>query len=111
MKKSKKTKKIIILEKNFMQNQPQQEIKLADNIPGADYANFMQVSHTKEEFLLMFANIAGLSGKVVGKIMTNPGHMKRIVSVLKDNINKYEASFGKIMEAEAPRDEIGFSDK
>lgn len=96
-----------------MQNQPQQpkEINLADNIPGAEYANFMQVSHTKEEFLLMFANIAGTSGRVVGKIMTNSGHMKRIVSVLQDNISKYEASFGKITEAEAPKSEMGFSDK
>jgi hypothetical protein len=94
-----------------MENQQPRELKLVDNVPGADYANFMQVSHTKEEFLLMFANVAGLSGKVVGKIMTNPGHMKRIVSALQENIGRYETSFGKITEAEAPKNDIGFSDK
>ncbi|MFA6534411.1 MAG: DUF3467 domain-containing protein [Patescibacteria group bacterium] len=97
-----------------MTNQPNQptEIKLADNIPGAEYANFMQVSHTKEEFLLMFANIAGLSGRVIGKIITSPGHLKRIIKALEENVKMYESKFGEIKEAEAPTGkEIGFSDK
>lgn len=94
-----------------MENQPPREIKLVDNIPGAEYANAMQVSHTKEEFLLMFVNLAGGTGKVVGKVFTSPGHMKRIVSALQENIARYEASFGKITEAEAPKNDIGFSDK
>ncbi|MFA5358947.1 MAG: DUF3467 domain-containing protein [Patescibacteria group bacterium] len=93
-------------------NQQPTEIKLADNIPGADYANFMQVSHTKEEFLMMFANVAGLSGRVIGKIITSPGHLKRIIKALQDNVKMYEDKFGAITEAEAPAGkEIGFTDK
>jgi len=87
-----------------------QEIKLADNIPGAEYANFMQISHTKEEFLLMFANLVGLSGRVVAKIITSPGHMKRISNALVENLKNYEKAFGAIEEAEAPK-EIGFGDR
>jgi hypothetical protein len=84
-------------------NQPQ-EIKLADNIPGAEYTNMMQVGHTKEEFNFMFANIMSMSpsGKVVGKIITTPGHFKRMIAAMKENLDKYEATFGKISEAEAP---------
>ncbi|MFA5076715.1 MAG: DUF3467 domain-containing protein [Patescibacteria group bacterium] len=92
-------------------NQPQ-EIKLADNIAGAEYANLMQVSHTKEEFMMMFANIAGLSGRVVGKIITSPGHLKRIIKALQENLKMYEDKFGSIQEAEAPTGkEIGFDAK
>ncbi len=39
------------------------EIKIADNIPGAEYTNIMQVNHTPEEFTMIFANVAGASGK------------------------------------------------
>lgn len=88
-----------------------QEIKITDNIPGAEYANIMQVHHNKEEFMMMFANITGVSGRVVSKILTTPGHMKRILFALQDNLKKYEDRFGPIKEAENPKDEIGFNDK
>ncbi|MDD4607057.1 MAG: DUF3467 domain-containing protein [Patescibacteria group bacterium] len=90
------------------QPQPNKQIKLADNIPGAEYANIMQVSHTKEEFMLMFANIAGPSGRVVSKVITSPGHMKRIVAALQENLKKYEDSFGQIEKADSPNTEMGF---
>lgn len=86
----------------------QQQIKIADNIPGAEYANAMQVNHNKDEFQLMFLSIMGGSGKVTGKIMTNPGHYKRIVAAMSENLKKYEDNFGEIKEAAAPEKEIGF---
>ena len=95
-----------------MENQPQ-EIKIADNIPGAEYTNIMQVNHTQEEFTMIFANVAGPTGKVVSKVITSPGHMKRIVEALGENIKKYEEQFGIIKTAVAPeaQKEIGFSEK
>lgn len=90
--------------------QPNQ-VQIADGIAGAEYTNAMQVSHTKDEFLMMFANIAGPSGKVVSKVITTPGHLKRIATALQDNLSKYEAKFGKIVEAQAPeKSEIGFQE-
>jgi len=100
-----------------MQNQqpnPQskQQIQIADNIPGAEYANAMQVGHNKDEFRLMFLNLFPPSGRVTGKIITTPGHMKRITRALSENIKKYEEQFGEIEEANAPeQSEIGFSEK
>jgi hypothetical protein len=84
------------------------EIKIADNMPGAEYANAMQVNHTKEEFQMMFFNILGVSGRVVGKIITNPGHFKRMIAAMADNLKKYEEKFGQVAEAELPDKEIGF---
>jgi len=84
------------------------EIKIADNMPGAEYANAMQINHTKEEFQMMFFNILGFSGRVVGKIITNPGHFKRMIAAMSDNLKKYEARFGVVKESEAMDKEIGF---
>ncbi|MFA6410894.1 MAG: DUF3467 domain-containing protein [Candidatus Buchananbacteria bacterium] len=92
-----------------MEKQPDQnQIQIRDTFAGGEYANAMSVSHTKEEFLLTFLNIIAPSGRVVGKIITNPGHLKRIIRALDENLKKYEAAFGKVQEAEAPKSEIGF---
>jgi len=85
------------------------EIKIADNIPGAEYANAMQINHNKDEFHLMFLNILGPSGRVTGKIITSPGHFKRMIAAMQENLKKYEEHFGEITEAVAPEGkEIGF---
>jgi len=85
------------------------QIKIADNIPGAEYANAMQANHNSDEFQLMFFNIMGASGRVTAKIITSPGHFKRMVKAMSDNLKKYEENFGEIKEVEGPAaKEIGF---
>lgn len=78
-----------------MPNQPQ-EIKIADNFAGAEYINMAQFNHNKEEFQLFLFNIAGATGRVVSKVITNPSHFKRMVMAMQDNIKKYEEAFGPI---------------
>lgn len=41
--------------------------------------------------------------------MKSPGHIKRIISALQDNVKKYEAKFGTIIQAEEPKGNIGFN--
>ena len=95
---------------NQPENVPGQpmEVKIQDNFAGGEYANAMQVSHNKEEFLIHFMNIIPPSGRVCGKIITSPGHLKRMISALSDNLKKYEANFGQVEQAESPKSEIGF---
>ena len=89
-----------------------QEVKIVDNIPGVEYANAMQINHSREEFQLIFFNISGLSGKVAGKIVTSPSHYKRILLAMEDNLKKYEEKFGEIKEAgRIDSQEIGFAAK
>jgi len=93
------------------QNQGQQiNIKITDEVLGGKYANMMQVAHTKEEFILDFMNVMPPNGIVNARIITSPGHIKRIVKALDENLKKYEATHGKIEEASAPN-ELGFSDR
>lgn len=92
-----------------MSDQNQVEIKINDNLSGGEYANAMQVVHNKDEFLMTFFNIVSPSGRVCGKIMTSPGHLKRMISALSDNLKKYEKQFGEVKESESPKKEIGFN--
>ncbi|MEA3398607.1 MAG: DUF3467 domain-containing protein [Patescibacteria group bacterium] len=85
------------------------EIKITDNLPGAEYANAMQINHNKDEFQMMFLNIMGMSGRVGGKIITSPGHFKRMIAAMDDNLKKYESQFGQVKEAVGLEGkEIGF---
>ncbi|KKR21884.1 MAG: hypothetical protein UT48_C0002G0017 [Parcubacteria group bacterium GW2011_GWE2_39_37] len=89
--------------------QPPPEIKITDKIPGAEYANEIQVDNpNKDEFHLMFLTIAGTTGKVVCKVITNPSHFKHMAVLMSEVINKYEDKYGKIEEAPEVEKEIGF---
>lgn len=93
--------------------QPQQsqqvQIKADDAALKGTYANMMQVAHTKEEFVLDFMNLLPPQGTLVSRVITSPGHLKRIVAALKDNLERYEKQFGNIEQAAGPEQEIGFS--
>lgn len=89
----------------------QVEIKISDNFLGGEYANAMKIIHNKDEVLMNFLNITPPNGRVVAKIITTPGHLKRIIRALQDNIEKYEKTFGEIKESDSPDKTIGFTDK
>jgi hypothetical protein len=78
------------------------QIKASDEDLKGRYANAMQVSHGSDEFTLDFFNLTPPAGQLVARVITSPGHMKRILSALQENIAKYEAKFGPIQEAKAP---------
>ncbi|MBU0612668.1 DUF3467 domain-containing protein [Patescibacteria group bacterium] len=91
--------------------QRQMQIKIPENVlAGPNYANSMRVMHTKDEFTIDFINIhmAEGVGVVTNRVKTSPGHMKRVLTALQENIKRYESNFGKIEEAEAPPHEVGF---
>jgi hypothetical protein len=72
------------------------------------YSNFMQVAHNKEEFVMDFLNVFPPAGSMVARVITSPGHLKRIIKALEQNLGQYESKFGKVEEAEVPQAEIGF---
>lgn len=79
------------------------KIKITDEVLGGVYANAMRIAHTKEEFILDFMNIVPPHGILNSRVITSPGHMKRIVKALQENLQKYEDKFGAIEESEAPK--------
>ena len=95
-----------------MAEQPvKKELKVTfpENLRGGAYANNMLISHTREEFILDFMMISPPAGTVTARVITSPGHLKRIVAALADNLKKYESKFGKITQAAEPdKPALGF---
>ena len=88
----------------LFRSDPQQgvSIKIADDELKGRYSNLLRITHTREEFILDFINLVPPQGMVCARIITSPGHMKRIVRALAANLTRYEESFGPIEEAQEP---------
>ncbi len=84
------------------------QIKATDEKLAGTYANMMQVSHTKEEFVLDFVNILPPSGQLVSRILLSPAHAKRIMLALQENIQRYETQFAKIEGQTSDKPGFGF---
>lgn len=77
-------------------------IKIGDEELKGRYSNLLRITHTREEFILDFVNLVPPQGMVTARIVTSPGHLKRIVQALAQNLARYEESFGSIPEAADP---------
>jgi len=93
-----------------MTNAQQQDIKVnfPPHLQGGAYSNNMVVAHTREEFVMDFMMVVPPVGTVTSRVIISPGHMKRMISALQENVKKYEARFGTIQAAEEPKGKIGF---
>ncbi len=79
------------------------EIKLPENLAGGVYANNMVVTHTREEFVLDFlAVFHPKAGVVASRVVLSPGHLKRVVRALSENLSRYEEQHGVLQEAASP---------
>ena len=66
------------------------------------YSNAAEIKHSKEEFCLDFFTIFPPAGAMVARVIISPGHVKRMISALRDNLDKYERKYGPVQEADPP---------
>jgi len=85
-----------------MTKQRRLPVKLPEHIQAGVYSNQMVVSHTREEFLLDFVNLFPPAGVVNARVIVSPGHMKRMIRALQENLGRYENVHGPVIEAEEP---------
>jgi hypothetical protein len=78
------------------------EIKITDQELAGRYSNLLRITHTREEFFLDFIQLSPPQGIVTARVVTSPGHLKRIVRALATNLQRYEETFGVIAEADEP---------
>ena len=78
------------------------EIKIADDELKGRYCNLLRITHTRDEFVLDFINLVPPAGIVTSRVVTSPGHMKRILAAIATNVSRYEDAHGAIPEAEEP---------
>ena len=76
--------------------------EMPDDVIRGVYSNQMVVSHTREEFLMDFVNMFPPQGVVTARLIVSPGHLKRMIRALSENLSRYEAKHGQVSEAPAP---------
>jgi hypothetical protein len=79
-------------------------IKIPEEILRGIYANQMVVRHSREEFVIDFINVCPPEGIVNARVIVSPGHLKRMVAALAENLGRYEQRFGAVTISEAPPD-------
>ena len=84
------------------QKPPGVRIKITDDVLRGVYANQMMVSHTRDEFVLDWVNMFPPEGIVNARVMTSPGHVKRVIRALQENVRQYEERYGEIPETPGP---------
>ncbi len=94
-----------------MSSQPGEiKVKIADEILRGSYANTLLVAHTAEEFVLDF--ILALPPQPVcnARVIVHPGHLKRVITALQQNLALYEAKHGVVAATPDPgQGAIGFT--
>lgn len=77
-------------------------VKIGEEELKGRYSNLLRVTHTREEFILDFLNAVPPQAVVTARLITSPGHLKRIARALAENVERYEQAFGPIAEAPEP---------
>jgi hypothetical protein len=95
---------------NNQQNSKKVQIKMNDETAKGFYSNLMICNHTKEEFIFDLLNVFGGGGVAGARIITSPGHFKRMIKAMEGSMKKYEERFGEVKEATPEGSEIGFKE-
>jgi hypothetical protein len=86
-------------------------IELSEEVAEGVYANLVMIAHSNSEFVIDFIRLMpGVpKAKVKSRIVVTPEHAKRLLYALKDNIEKFEETFGAIKKTDdTPKFPINF---
>lgn len=74
------------------------EIELTPEVATGQYSNLAVLSHSPQEFYLDFVAMAPNmpKAKVVSRVIMTPENAKNLLMALRDNVAKYEQTFGEI---------------
>lgn len=82
--------------------QPQSiQINTGDEMSRGRYSNNMLITHTPEEFVIDWLLNSPSGTHLVSRVIVSPGHVKRIIGALQENMGKYESKFGPVTPIEA----------
>ena len=94
-----------------MEKKQELKIELTPEIATGIYSNLAVISHSGQEFYVDFVAVAPNmpQAKVVSRIIMTPENAKNLLFALRDNVAKYEQTFGEIVR-KAPQGPKGGSD-
>ncbi len=81
-----------------MEKKQEIKIEITPEIAAGHYSNLAVISHSAQEVFLDFVTMAPNmpQAKVQSRIIMSPENAKNLLFALRDNIAKYEATFGEI---------------
>ncbi len=93
------------MSKEIQPQGPQLNIELPEEVAEGTYSNLAIISHSNSEFVVDFIRLVPQvnKAKVKSRIILTPQHAKRLLFALQDNIKKFEAQFGGIVEMDSPQ--------
>lgn len=75
-------------------------INIGDEMSRGRYSNMLLATHSSEEFILDWLLTAPNGAHLTSRIIVSPGHVKRIIKALQENLDNYEKAFGPVKETE-----------
>ena len=72
------------------------QINTGDELSRGRYSNNLLVTHSPEEFIIDWLLNSPTGAHLVSRIIVTPGHVRRIINALSENLKKYEEKFGAI---------------
>lgn len=72
------------------------QLQIPAQVLGATFSNGLVVKHAQDVFVMDFTINFPPIAKVNARFLASPAHLRRIISVLGDNLSQYEERFGKI---------------
>lgn len=92
-------------------NENQLNIELNEEVADGVYSNLAIITHSHSEFVVDFIRVVPNvpKAKVKSRIIMTPQHAKRLMNALRENISKFEQTFGVIQDLEMPIPPMSFS--
>ncbi len=89
-------------EKDQKNNSQQLDIELNEEVAQGTYSNLAIITHSSSEFILDYIRmVPGVNkAQVKSRIIVTPEHAKRLMNALKDNIARYEKTYGEIKDTQ-----------
>lgn len=76
-------------------------ITIGDEMSRGRYSNMLLVTHSSEDFILDWLLNAPDGTHLTSRLIVSPGHIKRIIKALQENLDNYEKQFGPVREIES----------
>lgn len=79
-------------------NKNELKIELTPEVATGQYSNLAVIAHSAQEFYVDFVSVAPNmpQAKVISRIIMTPENAKNLLFALRDNVTKYEQTFGEI---------------
>lgn len=79
-------------------NKKEIKIELTPEVAAGHYSNLAVISHSPNEFYVDFIAVTpnAPQARVQSRIIMTPENMKNLLFAIRDNVQKYEKTFGEI---------------